>query len=64
MTRDTWRHRFTEFLKALAGTNVYLTLDLDCLRAEEFTSNWEQGLFTADDLAWGRTIGFFRQEFG
>jgi len=55
MTRDSWRHRFKEFLKGLAGTNVYVTLDLDCLRAGEFTSNWEQGLFTADDVAWAVT---------
>jgi arginase family enzyme len=52
VTRENWRDRFTPFLKALAGTNVYVTLDLDCLRAEEFASNWEHGLFTADDLAW------------
>jgi hypothetical protein len=52
VTRESWRDRFTGFLKALAGTDVYVTLDLDCLRAEEFVSNWEQGLFTAEDVAW------------
>jgi hypothetical protein len=52
MTRDNWRERFDGFLRTLRGSNVYVTIDLDCLRAEEFTSNWEQGLFAAEDVAW------------
>jgi hypothetical protein len=52
MTRDAWRDRFDAFLRSLGGSSVYVTADLDCLRGEEFASNWEHGLFTADDVAW------------
>jgi hypothetical protein len=52
MTRDTWRDHFESFAKRLAGSSLYVTVDLDCLRAEEASTNWENGLFTADDIAW------------
>jgi hypothetical protein len=52
MTRGNWRQRFEEFAQSLAGTKVYVTVDLDCLRAEEAVTNWENGLFTAADVAW------------
>jgi arginase family enzyme len=52
MTRDTWRDRFDAFARQCAGRPVYVTIDLDCLRAEEAATNWENGLFTADDVAW------------
>ena len=52
MTRDTWRQRFEEFAVSLDGKFVYVTVDLDCLRAEEAVTNWENGLFTGDDLSW------------
>ena len=50
--RDNWRERFEEFAKRLAGKNVYVTIDLDCLRIEEAITNWENGRFTAADLEW------------
>jgi hypothetical protein len=52
MTRDTWRDHFEQFAKNLAGSSLYVTIDLDCLRVEEASTNWENGLFTADDIAW------------
>ena len=52
MTRDNWRDRFTGFAENLRGKAVYVTVDLDCLRAEEAMTNWENGLFTAADVAW------------
>jgi len=52
MTRDNWRERFEEFLLSLGGLEVYVTVDLDCLRSEEAVTNWENGLFTAADVAW------------
>ena len=52
ITRDDWRDRFEEFLATLRGSEVYVTVDLDCLRKEEAVTNWESGLFTAADLAW------------
>jgi arginase family enzyme len=54
LTRDDWRARFAEAVRA---EDVYVTVDLDCLREDEMATNWENGLFTADDVAWAiRTL--------
>jgi hypothetical protein len=50
-----WRARFTQFVQALAGSNVYVTIDLDCLRAEDAATNWESGRFALDDVTWALT---------
>ena len=50
--RDNWREHFEAFVKTLAGANLYVTIDLDCLRAEEAVANWESGRFTLVDLEW------------
>ena len=55
MSRDDWRDRFDRFAKSLSGRGVYVTVDLDCLREEEAVTNWENGLFTAEDVAWAVT---------
>jgi hypothetical protein len=47
-----WRPRFSAFAQSLAGQRVYVTVDMDCLRCGEAVTNWEQGLFTARDVAW------------
>jgi arginase family enzyme len=47
-----WREQFVEFTGALGGANLYVTIDLDCLRAEEAVTNWESGRFTLEDIAW------------
>ncbi len=52
---SNWRARFTQFVQALAGSNVYITIDLDCLRAEDAATNWESGRFALDDVAWALT---------
>jgi hypothetical protein len=52
MTRNNWRERFEQFAEALKDSDTYITVDLDCLRAEEAVTNWENGLFTAEDIAW------------
>ncbi|MBI3878942.1 MAG: hypothetical protein HY301_02625 [Verrucomicrobia bacterium] len=52
MTRENWRERFSRFARSLAGQHAYVTIDLDCLRAESAATNWESGLFTTDDLVW------------
>ena len=52
ISRDTWRDTFLQQLTLRRGHAVYVTIDLDCLNAGEFHSNWEHGLFTVDDLAW------------
>jgi arginase family enzyme len=50
--RANWREHFAQFASELAGSNVYVTIDLDCLRAEDAITNWESGRFTVDDVAW------------
>jgi hypothetical protein len=52
MNRDTWRPQFEKLANQLAGKQVYVTIDLDCLRNVEARTNWENGLFTAPDIAW------------
>jgi hypothetical protein len=52
MTRESWKDRFKGFSQSLSGQNVYVTIDLDCLAAEEAVTNWEAGLFKVDDLVW------------
>jgi arginase family enzyme len=49
---DNWREHFEHFLEHIDGTSVYVTIDLDCLRAEEAVTNWESGRFTIVDLEW------------
>lgn len=50
--RASWREEFERFAERLRGENLYLTVDMDCLAAGEAVTNWENGLFTADDVAW------------
>jgi hypothetical protein len=52
ITRVNWRARFGEFAGRLAGRAVYVTVDLDGLRAEEAVTNWENGRFAAGDVCW------------
>lgn len=47
-----WREKFARFVEGLAGAEVYVTVDLDCLRPEEAVTNWESGRFSLDDVAW------------
>ena len=50
--RDNWREHFEQFLRSLGGTNTYVTIDLDCLCAQEAVTNWESGRFAITDLQW------------
>ncbi len=50
--RDNWREQFEVFASKLAGAEVYVTIDLDCLRADQAVTNWESGRFTVADLEW------------
>jgi arginase family enzyme len=52
IVRQDWQQRFLALAKELTGETVYVTIDLDCLRAEEAVTNWESGFFTLDDLEW------------
>jgi len=50
--RDNWRERFEKFATQLRGANIYVTIDLDCLRSDDAATNWENGRFTAGDVEW------------
>jgi hypothetical protein len=50
--RDNWRDHFEKFAADLRGANVYVTIDMDCLRADQAITNWENGQFTVGDLEW------------
>jgi arginase family enzyme len=50
--RDNWREAFEQFVRRVSAENVYVTIDLDCLRPEEAVTNWEAGRFTIADVEW------------
>ena len=50
--RATWRAAFERFVSELNGSDVYVTIDLDCLRTGEAVTNWENGKFATEDVAW------------
>lgn len=58
--RATWREEFERFVRQLRGGNVYITVDLDCLRAGDAVTNWENGRFAVEDVAWA--ISRLREE--
>jgi hypothetical protein len=50
--REDWRSKFENFAASLDGTDLYVTIDLDCIRTEETVTNWESGRFDIVDLDW------------
>ena len=50
--RQNWREHFELFAAKLDGANLYVTIDLDCLRNEDVVTNWENGRFSVADLEW------------
>jgi hypothetical protein len=52
MSRDGWKYRFEQFAAGLKNANVYVTVDIDCLTCAQASTNWENGLFTAAEVAW------------
>jgi hypothetical protein len=52
ITREDWRGKFEEFVRQNRDENFYVTIDLDCLRADEARTNWENGRFAIVDLIW------------
>jgi arginase family enzyme len=53
--QSNWREKFAQFAGELSAANLYITIDLDCLRSEDAVTNWENGRFTLDDVAWAVT---------
>jgi hypothetical protein len=62
MTRENWRERFGNFAQALRSQALYVSVDIDALAAEHAVTNWENGLFTPEDIAWA--IGEMRRAGG
>jgi len=58
--RENWREKFEAFAANTAGREVYVTIDLDCLRPEDAVTNWENGRFTVADLEWA--LGKLREQ--
>ena len=52
MLRANWHERFEHFVKTIEAQPVYVTIDLDCLRADEAVTNWESGRYTIGDVEW------------
>jgi hypothetical protein len=50
--QENWRQRFEKFAASLHGASVYVTIDLDCLRADDALTNWENGRFAVADVEW------------
>ena len=52
ISAENWKDRFAAFASLLSDSPVYVTIDMDCLKPETASTDWEQGLFTPDDIAW------------
>jgi arginase family enzyme len=49
---ENWQDRFATFAAGLSDSPVYVTIDMDCLKPATASTDWEQGLFTPEDIAW------------
>lgn len=49
ISRSDWRAKFESFAESIRG-DVYVSVDMDAL--QDAATNWENGLFAADDIAW------------
>lgn len=49
---ENWQDRFAEFAAGLRDIPIYVTIDMDCLKPETATTDWEQGLFIPEDIRW------------
>jgi arginase family enzyme len=56
ITRDDWREKFAQFASTLALSDVYVTIDLDCLALNLAWTNWENGKSLLEDVRWALTI--------
>ena len=51
--RSDWRQSFEKFTRDLAGSAIYVTIDLDCLAPAVSWTNWENGKLSLEDVRWG-----------
>jgi hypothetical protein len=54
--RENWREHFQQFAHDLAGEDVYVTIDLDCLASGLAWTNWENGKFNYEDVQWALAL--------
>jgi arginase family enzyme len=59
VSRENWRSAFERFASEQRGAQLYVTVDMDCLQSSDARTDWEAGLFSAEDIAWA--IGRLRQ---
>jgi arginase family enzyme len=57
--RENWREHFEKFAREIAGENLYVTIDLDCLAPGLAWTNWENGRFDYGDVSWA--LGALRE---
>jgi len=55
VSRSDWQNRFEQFAQEQSGATLYVTVDLDCLRDDQAATDWEAGLFGAEEVAWAIT---------
>lgn len=56
---ESWHDFFRKEIAHYEGIPCYVSVDLDCLTREEAVTNWENGLFKAEDVAWA--VGLLRR---
>jgi len=56
ISRSSWREQFEAFVEKYRGRKIYITIDMDCLNPMEAVTNWENGLFTVEDLVWALSM--------
>ena len=51
--KENWQAKFIQFVAALEqAAEVYVTIDMDCLRAEDAATSWENGRYSTGDVIW------------
>lgn len=52
VSRGDWREAFGKQLSQRPEAPIYVSIDLDCLAPRHAVTDWENGLFEPEDLAW------------
>ena len=60
VTGMNWRGALANYLDSLRTKVLYVTIDLDCLKESEAITNWENGRFSIEDIAWA--LDFIRSK--
>jgi arginase family enzyme len=52
----SWRTEFMHFAETLRDSNVYVTVDMDCLIETDAVTNWESGRYTLEEITWAVSL--------